>query len=278
MFKRTAAAEQTKLWHYTTLDVLRHFCCDSKPVFHASHNLFSNDVMEADDLIRHIVSQVKKRLDVSDLTKRYCDILSRDKFSDKPRACFIVSLTECGDSLPLWNEYTSRSPYGVAVGFGLRQTGWKRLLRKCSYYESIEDVEKRFVESMNSAVSQFEDALRNASANGDWREVERCGEAVDDLVVNLAYMKHESFKYEQEWRFVIERRMNKLVHFNEWRPYIDVPLFGTAGLFSGIEEIRISPYANNTVRKFCEALCESGFIKADKDIIKMSSSTVRNLK
>lgn len=270
------------LWHYTSLDVLRHFCCDDKQVFFASHNMFSNDEMEADGLIKHLALEVMKRTDASRLTKKYCEILLKDRYSDAPRACFIISLTECDDALPLWNEYTSRSPYGIAIGFKVKRTGRKHLLRKCRYYETIKSLEDKFVTDMEAAIRRLSRAVSISFRETDWNKVERSRLAVDRVVESLAYMKHKSFEYEQEWRFVIERPLNKSVCFTDRKPYIKIPLFGVGGLFSEIAEIRMSPYADRpVVRRYCETLYDAGYIKTEtnsKDLIKESSSSIRHFK
>lgn len=232
------------LYHYTSLQT---FC---KIVYGIrNHNLYlrAGDAAKMNDpndcyYFIYILGSLLGKTDTKEMSK-----LIEDKMLyNKP---YLVSLSNRGDDLHMWNCYGDDGK-GIAISFdrkalqsavdefALKNHIYSKLL-KCIYSSS------RQIEKSLSVAKLFKDYLGNENV---WKNLQ------SDNYPNL--VKHPCYRYEKEYRIVInhgenEPTINNVYHEDEDAFYINIPLLALKKVIVGpnadLESIKgvFSPYLPN---------------------------------
>lgn len=246
--KLAHAEKGSILYHYTKSNgingIINHNC------FWATKSDFLNDPNEFSH-IQRILAQVCQET-IRDTALR--EMFLHDSIyagTEKKREYFVLSFSNCRDSITMWSEFGNKTGYNIGFssnriiarieeaaeiayhGLVVYQTKQQmQLIRKnlCSYLPNLLRLPLEGILKLGSQNPQ--DALYQKAC----RKFRRTAE------VYAMFFKHEGFAEEQEYRFVFKRQKDTMVQFRAkdgfMLPYIEIPL---SGQNLPIEEIIVAP-------------------------------------
>ncbi|WP_405376929.1 DUF2971 domain-containing protein [Nonlabens sp. Asnod3-A02] len=203
------------VYHYTTLETLFHIINQSTVnslTLRATHVDFLNDFTEH----TIAVGLLKKEL-IS-----YDNTLSNDSknfsktLNDKRMSFFrneeidelyphIISFSECGDSLPMWNTYADKSK-GIALGFDkslLAELNEDYRLEKCEYDSS------RYEEYLKQNIQKLHESTEVDSYSIGFTQ-DFDSSILQDHFKYLPILKDKGYAYEKECRLIIPNKISEL--------------------------------------------------------------------
>ena len=246
--KLRQAEEGSILYHYTKSNGINGIL--SNNCFWATKSDFLNDPKEFSH-IQGILTQVCQE---SIKNPAWMEMFLQDSIyaeNERKREYFVLSFSNCRDSLTMWSEFGNKTGYNIGFrsneiiarieeaaeiayhGLVVYSTKQQRqLIRKnlCGYLPNHLGMPLEGILTLGSQDPQ--DALYQKAC----RKFRRTAE------IYAMFFKQEGFAAEQEYRFVFKRRKDTAVHFRAkdgfLLPYIEIPLSGRR---LPIEEIMVAP-------------------------------------
>lgn len=236
------------LYHYTKSNgingIINHNC------FWATKSDFLNDPTE----FSHIYGIIEEVCGENIKNRELREMFLKDSIyaeREKNREYFVLSFSQCRDSITLWSEFANKTGYnigfrsdeiiarieeaaeityhGLVVYDGKKQ---KQLIRKniCNYLPNLLRM-------------PLEEALERGSKDRqDDVYLKACRKFQRTADVYAMFFKYGGFAEEQEYRFVFKKQKDTKVYFRAkdgfMLPYIEIPL-SEANL--PVEEIVIAP-------------------------------------
>lgn len=215
------------LYHYTSMDVLRNLLTYNKNIgdnmlFHASSVYYMNDSKEFKQSYKCIESK-----------ELYEEVLNEVR-SGEPFLISFSSSLENEDFIPLWKMYGDDG-YGVCLKFDTQELtqAVKMFCDKNNIHvefnycsTTLKHDPSKYADSINERIKHIHDRI------ADIRE--------------LAFYKHESWKYENEYRFMFfDELCNKYKNIefktigHEIVPYMKIPI-----PISALKKIVVGPKAD----------------------------------
>jgi len=232
--KLEQAEKGSILYHYTKSKgingIVNHNC------FWATKSDFLNDPNEFSH-IRGIIDEVCRENIENDAWRKMFlkDILSAD--DGKSREYFVISFSQCRDSITMWSEFGSKTGYNI----GFRSDEIIARIEEANEVEYhglvVYDTkkQKRLIQRIicnylpNLLRMPLEKVLEAGSKDCKDADYQRaCRKFRRTIEVYAMFFKHEAFSEEQEYRFIFRRRKDTTVYFREkdgfLLPYIEIPL------------------------------------------------------
>lgn len=265
MMKKESLKKQSnvmgKYYHFTSVDTLFSMLNNSLKFDEVSKQMYVefwateitalNDTTERDLFVNSLINEVRKYANEkqSSLSNEQEEVLAKFCYSD----LYVISLTSnelsLSDELNMWRGYGGNGS-GVCIELDFSKipqnspTSKKNTyqmedcyrLCKCEYVKPEEiKIESDLVEQLYEALNSLEtDYLKGTLAKAN---------LVARIVKKAPYYKHEAYKSEHEWRFVIfshaEQKYRQRGNFIV--PYIIYKIPATA-----ISSIKIGPCIKNT--------------------------------
>lgn len=246
--KLQQAEKGSILYHYTKSNGVNGII--SNNCFWATKSDFLNDPNEFSH-IQGIIGQVCQE---AIKNPKLQEMFLKDSVyagKEKNREYFVLSFSNCRDSITMWSEFGNKTGYNIGfrsdeiiarieeaaeiayhglVVYNTRQQ--MQLIRKnlCGYLPNILHMPLNIILERGSQNRQ-DDAYQKA-----------CRKFQRTVEVYAMFFKHEGFAEEQEYRFVFKKQKNTTVHFRAkdgfMLPYIEIPLTEKN---LPIEEIMVAP-------------------------------------
>lgn len=209
--------QENTVYHYTSLETFAKIINDATNEnlkFRATHIDFLNDFTEhtiAISLLKEKLIEYDNCLDKKD-SKDF-----QTKLNDKRMSFFryeeiddlypyIISFSECWDSLPMWNTYGNKSK-GIALGFDKYKLSQIQEFKfeKCVYNSN------EYEEYLNQNIKQFHSCLHiNSYSIGFISGSE--SELLNQHYKYLPILKNKSYNYEDEYRLIIPSKFDEIEH------------------------------------------------------------------
>lgn len=207
--------QENTVYHYTSLETFAKIINDAtndKLKFRATHIDFLNDITEhtiAVSLLKEKLIQYDNDIDKKDF-KDFQTILNDKKMSlfkyeeIDDMSPYIISFSECSDSLPMWNTYGNKSK-GIALGFDKRKLSQMQEFKfeKCVYNSN------EYEKYLNKNIQQLHGCIvidinsYNISFIADT-------ELLNEHYKYLPILKNNSYNYEDEYRLIISSNNDKI--------------------------------------------------------------------
>lgn len=205
--------EENTVYHYTSLETLNNIINQANEQYlklRATHIDFLNDYTEhsiAIDLLKNKLIEYDNSLD-KNISKNFHNLLNDKRMSFfryeeiDDLYPFIISFSECWDSLPMWNTYANKSK-GVALGFDKdklsKLQGFK--FEKCAY----ESMEYELYLSKN--IERIHSCLK-VNSYGMMSFLSGFGsKLLNQHFKYLPILKNKSYNYENEYRLIIPNKV-----------------------------------------------------------------------
>jgi hypothetical protein len=209
--------QENTVYHYTSLETFAKIINDATNEnlkFRATHIDFLNDFTEhtiAISLLKEKLIEYDNCLDKKD-SKDF-----QTKLNDKRMSFFryeeiddlypyIISFSECWDSLPMWKTYGNKSK-GIALGFDKYKLSQIQEFKfeKCVYNSN------EYEEYLNQNIKQFHSCLHiNSYSIGFISGSE--SELLNQHYKYLPILKNKSYNYEDEYRLIIPSKFDEIEH------------------------------------------------------------------
>lgn len=254
------------LYHYTTLSTFDAFLKDDAQLV-CTHYAALNDSSEMTCGFDMICDYLQRICGVARITcQQLKECFVEGKSTEMIKPTWIMSFSLEEDSLYQWGMYTERKQGGYSVGFNSNElnnlvddsnqrnetTGSPPFTMKlipCLYTETDKDRIETF---LSIAFNQADDALSRLKTNG-FNDPDAAMTILARMVLVSCLIKHDSFKYEDEVRLVVDPTYSSFgdVSLIGGKPRWKTGLFPHAGtpLRSAFKEVWISPHGDKQLLK-----------------------------
>lgn len=242
----------SRLYHYTKssgINGILHSKC-----FWATKSDFLNDPKEfsyIENIIRSVCSDIIK----NELWREMFleDVLEESILlsGGKNKEYFVLSFSNCRDSITMWSEFGSKTGYNIGLDS-------HKIIERIEENNTIEyhgfvlydpEEQKRVVKRiLSSSIPEemqmsFADIIEaGAKDRADTNYQKACKKFQKTTAVYAMFFKHSAFQEEQEYRFIFKRKKETEVLYREkdgfMIPYIEIKL---SEALLPIEEIMVAP-------------------------------------
>jgi len=239
------------LYHYTNIDVLQGILNQYSPNhpmlnFWASHCGFMNDPLEVklgiDSIMQVLLHMPECELDGKELIPLLDDqffdylMLASTKDLDNVGIPYAISFSLQKDNLTLWNTYGNHGK-GICLGFNeqklsrsfpieLKRVIYRDELNELGFREALSDLYVRMVSDFKKSTG--------ADLSTKINKLSFLSYFIPEVA---PLIKHECYKYEQEYRLVINRGIPNFRNSNNRLiPYLPIAIPADA-----LEEIYVGP-------------------------------------
>lgn len=251
------AGRQVKLHHAEKGSILYHYTKSNgingiinNNCFWATKSDFLNDPNEFSHIQRIIDQVCQENIKNEDLKKMFLKDSIYAK-QEKSREYFVLSFSNCRDSITMWSEFGNKTGYNIGFrsddiiarieeaaeiayhGLVIYHTKQQmQLIRKnlCNYLPNL----------LRMPLKEILELGRQNPQNDIYQKA--CRKFQRTAEVYAMFFKHEGFAEEQEYRFIFKKQKNTVVHFRAkdgfMLPYIEIPL---SEKNLPIEEIMVAP-------------------------------------
>ncbi len=246
--KLQQAEKGSILYHYTKSNGINGIINNN--CFWATKSDFLNDPNEFSHIQGTIGQVCQETIKNAGLIEMFLkDSIYAQK--EKNREYFVLSFSNCRDSITMWSEFANKTGYNIGfrsdaiiarieeaaeiayhglVVYNARQQ--MQLIRKnlCGYLPNLLHM------PLNDILERGSQDRQDSAYQKACRKFQRTVE------VYAMFFKHEGFAEEQEYRFIFKKQKNTIVHFRAkdgfMLPYIEIPLTEEN---LPIEEIMVAP-------------------------------------
>ena len=243
---RQVIASNDLIWHYTSMPVLENFLQGKVALTHFRFLNDSKDLAYGLEVLREIAHKSgSKHLLNSVVENPYADCFTKEDN-------YLFCLSREADNLYQWRSYAPDG--GVAIGFHradlynalfdaieedeeINSASQMLALLKCSYDVSKTSASiERLLERIDA-----EDQPKKEDFSSLFRPSEAFTEFLARLIEVMMTQKHESFKEEQEERFVLSGNLRQCIEVLGGKPRI---VLKSVGVSKAIGQIKISPHGD----------------------------------
>lgn len=198
-----------ELYHYTTIEAVNSIIRDNGITLWATRYDYLNDKSEfihGVDTINKCLSEFEETEKINEVERisQYADTLGKEMkklYSEKEIGFYTISLSEEGNSLPMWNTY-SKNCNGIALCFN------SNLIKECiENFSSIkplppyENLLKKIKYTHEDVLEIIKNQYHLLKSNSKQSSI---GNYINLLNFLAICIKNKCFEYEKEWRIIIK--------------------------------------------------------------------------